>query len=100
MYRSNGLARLALRVSVAAIATLVVGASLAHAQGSLTTSDGLRIGLSASGAVTSLQSNGVEYANSAIGSGLLYRELPASPPNLAPNGSFETGTSVPTSWSW
>jgi hypothetical protein len=70
------------------------------AQGTLTTSDGMRLTLGASGSVTSLQSGGVEYSSSAIASGLMYRELPATASNAVPNGSFETGTSTPTSWSW
>src|SRR5262249_8878256 len=31
---------------------------------------------------------------------LMYRELPATAASVAPNGSFETGTSTPTSWTW
>jgi len=80
-------------------AALLVAPALS-AQGSLTTGDGLRLGLGANGAVTSLQVNGTEYAAAGMPSGLAYRELPPTAPNIAPNGSFESGASTPTSWSW
>ena len=83
------------------IGLLLLGLShVLRAQGTLTTSDGVRLSLSSSGAVSSLQVGGVEHRSSALGSGFYYRELPATVPNTAPNGSFESGTSTPTSWSW
>ena len=56
--------------------------------------------MGAAGSVTSLQLSGVEHAAGGIKSGLMYRELPATVPSVAPNGSFETGSTSPTSWSW
>ena len=71
------------------------------AQGTLTTTDGLRLSLGSTGSISSLQLNGVERRSSAITSGFVYRELPTSVSNTAPNGSFESGSSGhPTSWSW
>jgi hypothetical protein len=84
------------RVAVLAIAALIAS-SLVFAQGVLTTSDGMRMSVSGGGQVSSLQSNGVEYASGAVTSGFVYREYPASVASVVPNGSFETGT---TSWSW
>ncbi|HEY7114430.1 MAG TPA: hypothetical protein VIA45_15990, partial [Thermoanaerobaculia bacterium] len=66
----------------------------------MTTLDGLRLGVASNGTVSSLQLGGVEHRSSALGSGFYYRELPATVPNFAPNGSFETGSGSPTSWSW
>lgn len=56
--------------------------------------------MGAGASVASLQQNGVEYASSGVKSGFLYRELPATVPNLVPNGSFESGSTSPTSWSF
>ena len=46
------------------------------AQGSLVTSDGLRLTLGSTGSVSSLQLNGTEYASASMLSGFVYRELP------------------------
>jgi hypothetical protein len=85
MYRSNGLVRLAFRVFAAVVGTLV-GAEVARAQGSLTTSDGMRLGLSSSGSVIDLQVGGVDYASSSIVSGFVFRELPATSSSSDPFG--------------
>ena len=70
-------------------------AARAAAQGSVTTSDGMRLTLGSTGTVSSFQSNAVEYGSSSILSGFLYREFPAAPGSAAPNGSFESGTTTP-----
>ena len=87
-----------------ALAAVLVGALAAvHqaiAQGTVRTSDGLSLSLDASGSISSLQSNGSEYASPSLLSGFLFREVPAAPVNVAPNGSFESGSTVPDSWEW
>src|SRR4030095_14167193 len=56
----------------------LVGAEVARAQGSVTTSDGMRLGLGSSGSVIDLQVGGIDYASSSIVSGFVFRELPAT----------------------
>ncbi|MGE5277053.1 MAG: hypothetical protein ACM3SU_08670 [Acidobacteriota bacterium] len=76
------------------------GAAAALGQGAIETDEGLELSLSAAGSVQSLKLNGVEYASPALMSGFAYRELPADPTDIAPNGSFESGSGSPDSWSW
>ncbi|HEY7113311.1 MAG TPA: hypothetical protein VIA45_10305 [Thermoanaerobaculia bacterium] len=47
-----------------------------------------------------LRVNGVEYASALLPSGFAYRELPHAAADLAPNGSFESGSGRPNGWSW
>ena len=69
----------------AALAVCLLGlAGSALAQGSLTTTDGLRLSLSSTGTVSSFQLNGTERASSGITSGFFYRELPSSAPGSDP----------------
>jgi hypothetical protein len=84
-------------LAAAAIAAvlLVCSPAFALAQGSLTTSDGMRLALDADGSVSSLQVGGLEYASPSILSGFVYRELPATVSSVAPNGSFESGSTFP-----
>ena len=81
------------------MACALAAASL-FAQGTVGTNDGLALTLSAAGGVQSLQLGGVEYASSALSSGFAWRELPAAGTDVAPNGSFESGSVGPGSWSW
>jgi PKD repeat protein len=74
-------------------------ASFSLAQGTLTTSDGMTLSLSSTGSISTLKAGSTNYA-SAIPSGFFVRELAATTSNLVPNGSFESGTSTPTSWSY
>lgn len=90
------------RSAKTAAATWLAGtlfAAVALAQGTLETEDGLALSLSTSGGVQSLKLNGVEYASPSLPSGFAYRELPATPNDIAPNGSFEAGSGTPTGWS-
>ena len=85
------------RVRREVILAIVLGALRAASvlgQGSVSTDDGLAVTLSPAGSVTSLTVAGTEYASSSIPSGFAWRELAASPPNTAPNGSFESGSRV------
>src|SRR5262249_8148341 len=68
-----------------------------RAQGTLTTSDGLTLSLSSTGVVNSLKLGSTSYG-SAMPSGFFYRELAATTSNALLNGSFESGSGTPTSW--
>jgi hypothetical protein len=87
-------------VAGVSLAAGLLGAAVALGQGTISTQDGLSLSLGGNGAVASLKIDGVEYASPALPSGFAYRELPASPTDVAPNGSFETGSGAPSSWSW
>ncbi len=67
-------------------------------QGTVTTSDGLTLSLSASGSVSSLKIGSTSYQSSSVPSGFFYREPALSSPNLAVNQSFESGSGTPTGW--
>jgi IPT/TIG domain/S-layer homology domain len=70
----------------------------AAGQGTVTTSDGLSLSLSASGSVSSLKLSGTNYSTSSMPSGFYYREADQTPPQMAVNGSFESGSGTPTGW--
>jgi hypothetical protein len=67
-------------------------------QGTVTTSDGLSLSLSAGGSVSSLKLDGTNYSTSSMPSGFYYRESDQTPPQMAVNGSFESGSGTPTGW--
>ncbi len=70
---------------------------LVFGQGTVTTSDGLTLSLTSSGSVSALKVGSTNYASS-LPSGFFYREAEPSSPNLAVNGSFESGSGTPTGW--
>jgi hypothetical protein len=88
------------QVAAGCFIAALAAASVALGQGTLETDDGLELSLSPSGSVQSLKLNGIDYASASLPSGFAYRELPAAPTDIAPNGSFEAGTGSPDSWSW
>ena len=88
------------RLTLSAFCASTVLAGPALAQATLRSSDGLALALSGDGTVSSLRLNGTEYASAALPSGFQFRELPAEAVDVAPNGSFETGSSSPNAWSW
>src|SRR5215510_5976722 len=73
-----------LGAAIAAAVLLFHLPATAVAQGSLTTTDGMRLALDADGSVSSLQVGGVEFASPSILSGFVYRELPATVSSVAP----------------
>jgi IPT/TIG domain-containing protein len=79
--------------------TIVLAGSSGRAlgQGSLTTSDGMTLGLTSAGSVSTLKFGSTNYAGS-LASGFFYRELAPTTSNLVSNGSFESGSSTPTNW--
>jgi hypothetical protein len=80
---------------------LLVASATALGQGAVETEDGLRLTLSADGAVDGLAIGGVERAAASVPSGFAYRELPEDAAlDAAPNGSFESGGTSPASWTW
>jgi IPT/TIG domain len=87
------------RLAAHAVAVMfIMGfASFSHGQGTLTTSDGMTLSLSSTGAVSTLKSGSTNYG-SGLPSGFFVRELAATTSNLVSNGSFESGSSTPTSW--
>src|SRR5438105_2222648 len=69
-----------------------------YGQGTVTTSDGLALSLSSSGSVSALKINGTSYGSSGMPSGFFYRESTTSMSNWVTNGSFESGSGSPASW--
>ena len=63
---------------------VLLSAPSAFAQGTLSASDGLRVSLSPTGSVTSLQAGGAEHVSGSLASGFFYRELPPSAPGSDP----------------
>ena len=86
-----------LAAAIMAASSLCRPASV-HAQGTVTTSDGLTMSLSSSGSVTALKLGSTNFATGSIASGFYFREPSLSPSNEAVNGSFETGSGMPTGW--
>jgi hypothetical protein len=91
--------RTVLILSLLVATTLTAFPSPGYSQGTVDTTDGLTLSLSPTGAVSSLQLNGSQYASPGL-SGFAFREATTTPVNAAPNGSFESGSATPTSWSW
>ena len=71
-----------------------------RAQGAVGTAEGLRLELSDDGTIRSLSAAGRELASKQTPSGFFLREVAAERPDLVANGSFETGTDRPASWTW
>src|SRR5215831_20272014 len=82
----------------ALLASLALFSARAYGQGSVTTSDGMTLTLASSGSVSALKVGATNYA-SGLASGFFLREASTSMPDLVPNGSFESGSGTPTSWS-
>ncbi len=69
MHRFNGPTGRGLAAAVVSSVFCLGFAAQVSAQGSLTTSDGMKFSLTSNGSVTDLQQNGVEYAGSGVVSG-------------------------------
>ena len=84
--------------AVLGLTALAVLPGHASGQGTVTTSDGLELSLAANGSVNSLKIGTTNYGGT-LPSGFFYREPAISSANQAVNGSFESGSGVPTGWS-